>query len=74
MTYTPHRTMRFEYATELIEYIEQRQCRRCDHGTGPDEYPMCELAGVALDCDPIEVWDEVAPDVVVCRRGPEPTS
>lgn len=77
--YTPHRDGRFHYLWDLMEFIEDNQCRKnCafsklnDPDTAADhanEYPMCyEIEGAIITEEPVADLDDHGDDGVVCTR------
>lgn len=70
--YTPGRDYRFEYVTDVMQFIERHQCHDCVFKES-GEYPMCnEVSGQLLvqdsDFAPVEELDDRGPDGVVCVK------
>lgn len=77
MTYTAHRDYRFEYAVDVIEFIEERQCVTCKFQFDDPSIPMCwEISSDILVQEPVEELDDLGNDGIVCRKyellPPEP--
>lgn len=71
-TYTPGRDYRFEYVTDVIEFVERFQCADCAFKES-GEYPMCnEVSGQLLVQDsefaPVPELDDRGSDGVVCVK------
>ena len=75
MTYTAHRDHRFEYVTDVMDFIEDNQCKVCRFRKNPnewdrahaEEYPMClEIEPKVITEEPVEELDDAGPLGVVC--------
>lgn len=77
--YTPHRDSRFEYVWDVMQFIEENQCRNnCafsklnDHDedkSHAEEYPMCyEIEGAIILEEPVAALDDHGDDGVVCTK------
>lgn len=73
--YKPTRDHRFEYVWEVMEFIEENQCKGCafksEHGENSigEPYFMCgEIEFLLADEQPVLDLDDVGDDGVVCRR------
>jgi hypothetical protein len=73
--YRAHRDYRFEYVTDAIDYLEERQCSACvfrEEG----EYPMClEISGNLIIEEPVEEISDLGRDGLFCTkyRNGDPT-
>lgn len=74
--YEPYRDYRFEYIWDVINFIEENQCRNCvfsklvtDPGSHANEYPMCWAieAEIMAENGPVAALDDHGDDGVVCR-------
>lgn len=77
LTYTAHRDERFQYVTEVIQFIEENQCEVCRFRKSPAEwdadhaveYPMCpEIESTLIAEKPVEELDDKGSAGVVCSR------
>jgi len=69
MTYTAHRNHRFQYAHEVIEFIEAGQCFDCVFRNDDPEMPMFhEIAGSIVTEMPVEELEDVGNDGIVCTK------
>lgn len=69
MSYKPHRDHRFEYATDAINFIEERQCATCVFKEDEEEYPMCyEFSGEILLEHTVEEIDDLGDEGLICRK------
>lgn len=78
MVYTPGRDGRFHYIWDLMEFIEEGQCRSCafsklnDPTNDPshaEEYPMCwEVESRVMLEEPVEALDKQPNGDVLCSR------
>lgn len=75
--YTPGRDYRFEYLWDLMEFIEEHQCRTCafsklvtDNNAHAEEYPMCWAveAQIMAEDGPVAALDDRGVEGVVCTR------
>jgi len=73
VSYTPKRDHRFEYVTDVISFVEERQCNDCVFKSDPEDYPMCfEVEGQLLVQDsefaPVAELDDRGEHGVVCVK------
>lgn len=78
MTYTPKRDEKFYYIWDLMNYIEEKQCKTCsfskivqdpDNEPHSSEYPMCfEIEAEIIAEQPVEALDDAGDGGVVCSR------
>lgn len=67
--YVPRRDHRFEYVTEVAEYVENKQCVSCIFRDERDEFLMClEIEGRLLVEQPIDEWTDQGDDGVSCDK------
>lgn len=68
--YIPRRDYRFEYLTEVMDFVEERQCHDCAFKSDRDDYPMCfEVEGeLFAENGPVEALDDLGDEGVVCTR------
>lgn len=76
--YNPRRTARFEYLWEVMNFVEENQCRMCVHSKlkDPDEnkshaeeYPMCyEVEGAMMLEEPVHEFDEDEHGLITCNK------
>ena len=67
--YKPHRDERFDYVWEVMEFIEERQCKTCAFRVPEQrsEYAMCEeIAAELIEMRAVEALDDRGDDGVVC--------
>lgn len=68
MTYIPRRDYRFEYVTEAISFVEERQCIDCFFKES-GEFPMCmEIQGNVMLEEPIEEWSDLGDEGLLCNK------
>ena len=76
MMYKPHRDERYEYLSDLMEFIESNQCHQClfsktvsDPSAAALEFPMCEeVEGELLSEASLDFLDDRGNDGVVCMK------
>ena len=68
MSYTPHRDYRWEYISDMLNWMEENQCFNCIfRETG--EVIMCmEFQGQAFLEEPMEEWDDLGDEGVACNK------
>lgn len=68
--YTAHRDGRFYYVSDVIEFIEERQCSAdCIFAYEDPEFAMCfEVTGDLLLEEPSKSLDDAGSDGVVCTK------
>lgn len=69
--YTAHRDHRFYYAIDVVEFIEERQCKTCifKNQDNPEEMPMClEISGSIVTEMPIEELIDQGEDGIHCSK------
>ena len=65
--YKPRRTDKFEYAAEVIEFVEDRHCHSCVFAV-EDGGPMCYEASVNILLEePVDFMEEIA-GLPTCNR------
>ena len=70
MKYSPKRDYRFEYLTDVMSFVEERQCHDCAFKSDRPDYPMCfEVEGeLFAENGPVGALDDQGNDGVVCTR------
>lgn len=67
--YKPGRDHRFEYATDVMDFIESHQCISCAFQSDREGYPMCfEIEADIFEEEPVADLDDRGDDGVVCTR------
>lgn len=67
--YTAHRDYRFEYAHDVVHFIEEYQCGNCAFRKTDDEDTMCDEIAIGLLLqEPLADLDDKGDAGVVCTR------
>ena len=67
--YRAHRDYRFEYAHDVVQFIEAYQCHNCAFRQADNEDPMCDEIAIGLLMEePLEALDDRGEHGVVCTR------
>lgn len=69
MAYRAHRDERFEYAEDVIRFIEKRQCGSCRFKQKGGDDVMCADIAVAITLEEkVKCLDDLGDKGVVCRK------
>lgn len=73
--YKAHRDNRFEYAHDVVFFIERHQCRTCVfRNTDDPEYPMCyEIGGSIVAEMPVKELEDQGNNGIYCTKFKEGT-
>jgi hypothetical protein len=72
--YRAHRDYRFEYAHDVIYFLEEHQCGTCVFRNDDPEMPMCfEIAGAIVTEEPVAEIQDMDDQGVWCQKYKEGT-